>query len=157
METIRDPQGLQAPRRGGLSYRRGVATCGEREVDPAWASEYAALVVGAAAVGVESSRPSGVALAGSVRSHVSAVVQGARAKAPAAGCRLQPGQHGRRPAQSAPQIHRRFRELGSRVEPHLSGRQSGACEGGAWGRATVGGGPVRRRRLDPLGGVAARL
>src|SRR3989304_8988223 len=37
-----DPEGLQAPRGGGLPDRRGVAARGAGEVDPARASEHAA-------------------------------------------------------------------------------------------------------------------
>jgi hypothetical protein len=46
-----DPQGLQAPRGGGLPDRRGEQACGEGEVDSARASVDATSVVGAAAVG----------------------------------------------------------------------------------------------------------
>jgi hypothetical protein len=46
-----DPQGLQAPRGGGLPDRRGEQACGEGEVDSARASVDLAPAMGATAAG----------------------------------------------------------------------------------------------------------
>src|SRR5437016_2372281 len=105
-----DPQGLQAPRRGGLPDRRGVTSCRAGEVDSPWASEHTASLVGATAAGVEPSGVVGAALAGSVRSAVPETVQGEGSRAPAAG----PGEgwaHRWGFAEGAGQVHRGLREL----------------------------------------------
>src|SRR3990172_8378790 len=107
-----DPEGLQAPRGGGLPDRRGVAARGEGEVDSARTSEHAAPVVGAATAGVEPRCTARAAVAGPVRSALPDGVQGAGAEALAAGGRLQSGHHGPGPAQGAAQVHRGLCELG---------------------------------------------
>ena len=52
---------------GGLPDCGGLQACGTGEVDSAWASEHAALVVGAAAVGLVSGGAAGTTAAGPVR------------------------------------------------------------------------------------------
>src|SRR5579885_1642812 len=59
-EAVNDPQGVQAAGGSRFSHRRSLAACGAGEVDPAWASLHAALVVGAAAAGLlpgDAARP----------------------------------------------------------------------------------------------------
>ena len=150
-----DSQRVQATRRSRLPHRGGVEARRTGEVDPAWASFHSALVVGAKAAGFVASGIAGVAAAGSMRSALSGYVQGESARCP---WRSAAAANQRRGAtQGAALVHRCVRELGhgGAFDLHAGGPES--CNGGAWRRGAVRGGPVRRWWIDPVGGAASRM
>ena len=150
----RDPENMQATRRGRLPYRGRVEARGTRKIDPSRTSVNAAPLVGAPPTGVESCRAPGAAAAGSLRRTLPGGVQGESLRDPRRSASAASGRHGT--PQGALVVHRRVRELGHGREPDVLERGAEPRTGGPRG-GTARRGSVRGRGLNSTGGATARL